>query len=122
MNLEDLIKSGALISSSANEPVLKTVKWDGKEFDVKIKRDMSAADFEYVIKEIGDEDSRMARRVHRLVYLAGGERIPYQTALQFKTSLLVALIGAINEVHQPVDLEAAAPKKTLRQKKSSGTS
>lgn len=121
MNLEELIRSGALLSSANDGPIKKKATWEGKVFDVLIKREMSAADFEYIFKDGDDDDSRMARRVHRLIYLADGERIPYETAKQFKPSLLLSLVMAINEAHKPIDAGDVKVKKNLRQKKSSGT-
>lgn len=121
MNLQQLIESGALLGSSAHDFVKKSVTWEGNTFDVFIKRDMSAADFEYVLKDVGDDDSRMARRVHRFVSLDNGERIPYETALQFKTGLLIALANAINSVQKPLTAESNQVKKNSRRKKSSGT-
>lgn len=120
MNLQDLIAAGALVQMGFDNAISKSVTWEGHTFDVKIKPDASAADFEFIYgTPKADEDSYSARRVHRYVLLPGDERIPYETARKMKNSLLVAICNAINLVH--ADKGAPQTKKTSRQKKSSGT-
>lgn len=120
MNLKDLIAAGAIAKSGFDDAVTRSVTWEGNTFDVKIKRDISAADFEFIYAQAkDDEDSYSARRVHRFVMLTEEERIPYETARQMKSSLLIAICSAINSVH---DQKAIAEKKNLGQRKKSGTS
>lgn len=114
MNLQSLIAAGAFIRG---DYVRKSVKWkhvDGNqeeitnEFDIFVKREQSAADFEFIYRARDDQSSIMVRRVARLVRLGenGEEAIPYETADQFQTGLLLALISAVNEVE-----EENSPKK-----------
>lgn len=108
MNLDSLIAAGAFVRPGL---VKKTVTWkyrdeDEKivtcEFDIHIKKSMSAADFEYIYSPQSDDDVRMAKRVNRLVFLGenGEEVIPYAAAESMKPSLLIVLINALNEVEQ----------------------
>ncbi|OHV12118.1 hypothetical protein [Kushneria phosphatilytica] len=112
MNLEELVRKGT-IDDGFEE---KTVQWDSGdetlEFQVFVKREMSAADYEYIFlntaqlgREEDDSDgSFMARRVHRMVRMQDHAAIPYNTAKRFKQSLLMALCSALNEVERsPVD-------------------
>ena len=114
MDLQSLLAAGAFISG---DYVRKSVKWKHvdanqdeitNEFDVFVKREQSAADFEFIYRARDSDSSLMVRRVSRLIRLGdnGQEPIPYETADQFQTGLLLALVGAINEVE-----EANAPKK-----------
>lgn len=114
MDLQRLLAAGAFIKG---EYVKKSVKWKHvdanqeeitNEFDVFVKREQSAADFEFIYRARDEESSIMVRRVSRLVRLGenGEEAIPYATADQFQTGLLLALVSAINEVE-----EESAPKK-----------
>lgn len=118
MNLQSLLAAGAFISG---DYVRKNVKWthtNGKheevitDFDVFVKRHQSAADFEFIYRPRDDQSSIMVRRVARLIRLGeeGEEAISYDTADQFQTGLLLALVGAINEVE-----EENAPKKKPQQ-------
>lgn len=104
MKLSELIKVGAFIDEGVTS---KTVKWDGHEFDVLVKNEMSASDFEFVYgvgvnkHEVNDSDeSYAARRIHRFIRLDGGtEPVSYEDAVRMKSSLVIALAQAINEVH-----------------------
>lgn len=109
MNLQDLIKSGALIDEGVTQ---RSVTWEGHSFTVLVKNEMSAGDFEYIFgigqrKEKGIDDNdeaHMARRVHRLVRIGekGADLVPYDQAVRMKLSLLLAICAAINEVHGQV--------------------
>ena len=109
--LDDLIAKGAIIAP-ASVRVKKSIHWQSRgddgtavdvNFDVHIKRDMSAADFQFIFSAAHDEDyAMMARRVHRLVTLGenGDEKIPYEAAASMRVSLLIAICNAINEVEK----------------------
>lgn len=122
MNLQDLISAGALSGSTFNDVVKKSVEWEGKTFDVFIKREMSAADFEALIRNVDGEESVMARKVSLFVALKDGERIPFETAMLFKPSLLLKLASAIGDVHDKTDQAETAGKKPSRKRKKSGMS
>lgn len=105
-NLASLISSGAKIKSGV---VRKTVKWtppadeNGKkeqiEFDVFVSVEMSAADAEKIYAFREADDSIMARRVSRRIFLGehGEEKIPFEVANTFNYELLIALTAVINE-------------------------
>ena len=108
MDLQKLIAAGAFIKG---DYVRKSVSWKHvdenqaevvNEFDIFFKRELSAADFEFIYKARDDESSIMVRRVSRLVRLGenGEEAIPYETADQFHTGLLLAFVTAINQVEK----------------------
>lgn len=110
MKLEDLIAAGAIIVNP-DERVKKSVKWTGEvngksaklEFDIHVKREMSAADFEYMVVQSSEPDVvRMARRVSRMVTLGdqGEQSIPYDVAREMKPSLLIAFVEQINLVEK----------------------
>jgi hypothetical protein len=118
MNLNDLIAAGAFVRPGL---VKKSVEWkyrndDGEvvtcNFDVHVKQDQSAADFEFIYARELDDDVRMAKRVHRLVTLGetGEEKIPYDAALTMKPELLIVLCRAINEVEQPGSVNDKKPE------------
>lgn len=128
MNLQSLLAAGAFISG---DYVRKNVKWnhvnDNQEetvtdFDVFVKRDQSAADFEFIYRPRDDESSIMVRRVSRLIRLGenGEEAISYATADQFHTGLLLALVGAINEVEKE-NAPKEKPPKEAEKTEDSGT-
>lgn len=119
MNLQELIKVGAAAPISY---VKRPVKWEGHEFDVEVKSEMTAADFEFVYRSAVDEDSYMARRVHRFIRLKDGEQVPYADAKCFKTSLLISLCAEVNAVHGTEPEAGKQVKKPLRRTKKSGTS
>lgn len=102
MNINDLVALGATANSSV---VKKTISWKQKKeehtFDVFIKKEMSAADFEFIYTNRKEDDTIMARRVTRLIFLGekGEESIPYETASSMRWDLLLAMCKAINEVH-----------------------
>lgn len=109
MNLQALLAAGAFVNNV--ELVRKNIKWEGvneakekviNDFDIFIKPEQSAADFEFIHVSNKIDSAIMARRVSRLVTLGehGEETISYETALQFKPSLLMAMCLAINEVEK----------------------
>lgn len=91
------IKGLLEIGKWSGDIVEKTVTWNGNTFEVKIKKDLSPADFEFIYahSNTGD-DSHMARRVSRSVII-GEEPVGYDIAKMFKPSLLAAVCTAINE-------------------------
>ena len=94
MDLEKLIQVGAF----SQDYVEKSVEWGNNEFTVKIKKEMSPSDFEFIyLLSRGDDDSTMARRVSRSV-LIDGQRISYDVAKKLKHKLLLAMCEAINSV------------------------
>lgn len=134
MNLEELVKQGSVQDGYEQVPV----EWTNDEgeqvaFDIYVKREMSAADYEYIYLGSGrridpengqfiddGSDSFMARRVHRLVRVGDGtEVIPEGTARKFKHTLLMAMASAITKVERPVSVPS---KKNSRKKMNSGTS
>ena len=136
MKLQDLIEIGTV--REGFEPV--DVTWhNGEEeltFSVLAKREMTAADHEYIFLGTGrqrdaegkliedDHDAFVARRIHRMVRLNNdgvAEVIPYETAKRFKGSLLIAMAQALNSIEKQPDVEESK-KKPKTPKKSSGTS
>lgn len=107
MKLSDLVKAGAFIDEGVTT---KTVEWDGNTFDVLVKNEMSASDFEFVYgvgvakHEVNTADeSYAARRIHRFIRLDGGkEAVSYEDAVRMKSGLVIVLTNAINEVHGEV--------------------
>lgn len=115
MNLEQLKSQGSIQDGYAKVPVEWTND-DGDviKFDIYAKREMSAADYEFIYLGTGRErdietgellddplDSMFARRVHRLARLGEDqEPIPFETAKTFKHSLLTAISGAIATVEK----------------------
>lgn len=102
MKLSELLQVG----SRSIEHTEREVSWEGRTFSVYVKSEMSAADFEFIYRSKDeDEDSYMARRVARSIVMEGGEAVPYEDAQKFKTSLLIALCGAIDAVQTPLKKE-----------------
>lgn len=135
MNLADLNK----LATIQDGYVEKSVKWtsdsgDTYKFDVELKREQSAADFEFInygpqpqakrdaagklvkdksgnIEFIRDDEASInARRVSRMVRLKGGESIPYDTVKHWKNSLILVLAGA------QLDVENEAPDREVVKK------
>lgn len=107
-DLASLQGTGVFIDEGIKTETVSWIKQDGSmvEFDVFVKAEMSAADYEFIYLGIGDnkqEPSLMARRVHRLVRMANGQSIPLEDAYRFKRELLGAICEAINraEVVEP---------------------
>ncbi|WP_411887339.1 hypothetical protein [Hydrocarboniphaga effusa] len=106
LKLQDLLGAGVVISDDVvNEKVLWT-REDGElvEFDIFVKREMSAADYEFIFLGLGEgseDKSWMARRVHRMVKMASGEAFPMSDVVRFKPDLLKAICDAINRVESP---------------------
>lgn len=125
MNLSELVGKGAFIDSGITG---KSVSWTNDEgssveFEISIKNEISAADYEFIYLGFGAEDdadserSLMARRVHKLTRIGDGkETIPVEDAKRMKHSLLMAICKRINEVH------ADSKKKPKPRPKKSGTS
>lgn len=114
MNLTDLIGKGALIDEGVTK---RSVEWDGNSFDIYVKNEMSAADFEFIFgigkkaDDIVEDDALFARQVHRLVRIGskGEDAVPHETARRMKTSLLIALSTEIGKV-QGKQAEEVDPK------------
>lgn len=99
MKLSELLQKGASVDLGYED---KIVTWqngdEAVEFDVQVKREISAADFEFIhFGGGGEERSIMARRVHRLA-LMEGEAIPFEDAKRMKVSLLVAIAQVLPNV------------------------
>jgi hypothetical protein len=121
MNLEQLIALGALTERPTF--VEREVKWNGHTFAAKFKTEMNAADYEFIYSvKRSDEDSYVARRISRLVLLAGDVPIPYDEAKKFKHSLLVCIAKVLTQVEEEAAAVAKDEKKPSSQKKNSGTS
>jgi len=126
MNLDQLIARGAIIQPAM---VKKTVTWKHREdgelnedtFDIHVKKDVSAADFQFIFSgQSDDEYALMPRRVHRLVTLGenGEEKIPYPAAASMRLSLLIALCTAINEVEEESELLHGAASENAGEEKN----
>lgn len=106
MDLTTLLNAGAKVVGGL---VKKSIVWENDleekiEFDIFIKQEESAADFEFIFASREEGSAIMARRVARLVRLgnAGEQVIDYETALKFKPSLLLTMCKAINAVQDKV--------------------
>jgi uncharacterized hydantoinase/oxoprolinase family protein len=98
MDIKGLLEIGRW----SGDLVEKTIKWNGHTFEIFVKKDLSPADFEFIYTtEKGKEDSHMARRVARCVFM-DGEPIGYDVAKSLKSSLLAAMCGAINDVQDKI--------------------
>jgi hypothetical protein len=108
MNLEQLMAAGAMLPNSL---VKKTVTWKHRDddkkmmtdiFDVHVKKDMSAADLEFIHLNGNEHEGIMARRVSRLILLGedGSERISFAVAASLQPGLLLSLCEAINAVEK----------------------
>ncbi|MGJ8522298.1 hypothetical protein R84981_000983 [Carnimonas sp. R-84981] len=111
--------------------VERSVSWtndDGQTytFEVELKREQSAADFEFInygpqpvpkrdsagklvkddqgnIEFLADSEASInARRVARMVRLKGGQAIPYETVKKWKSSLILLLSSKQLEVEEEV--------------------
>src|SRR5688572_29474912 len=98
MDLKDLLELGQW----SGDIVLKSIRWNGHDIDVRIKKDLSPADFEFIYTDKkSSDDSYMARRVSRSV-LIGDDLISYDDASKIKPSLLAVMCAAINEVQKEI--------------------
>lgn len=103
-SLDDLLALGVLVASGEHERPVTWVREDGKSvtFKVLVKAEMTAADHEFIYLGMAagsSEDagrSYLARRIHRLVRLAGGAVIPMDVADRMKPELLRAINAAIS--------------------------
>lgn len=136
MFLEKLTSLGAFVGKE--DFVGASFEWapdsDSKpvKFDISIKKELTVADFEFInFGEIGSDDqSVMARRVHRLVRVnavdgvaVGAEQLPLDQVKQFKPSLLMSFIVALNNVENKAATTAKKQKrKASPRKTSSGAS
>lgn len=96
--LSDVLDDDGLIDEGTER---RPVTWNGKTFDVIIKKEMSAADYEFIYFQMDattSDKSILARRVHRMVQQEDGKAIPLAVTSRMKTSLLQAICGQINEV------------------------
>lgn len=98
MDLKTLIEIGTW----SGELVDKSITWKGNVIDLKIRQELSPADFEFIYahQKVGD-DSHMARRVSRSIMI-DNEPIGYEVAKSLKPSLLSAMCDAINQVQNAV--------------------
>ncbi len=96
--LSDVLDDDGLIDEGTEK---REVTWNKKTFDVIIKKEMSAADYEFIYFQMDattSDKSILARRVHRMVLQEDGKQIPLAVTSRMKTSLLQAICGQINEV------------------------
>lgn len=106
---------------------------DAFKFDIFVKLEMSAADYEFIfIESAGHDDPHiMARRIHRMVRVLDGDgsddtalvRIPFETASRFALPLQAAMCLCINEVEREMGKPQQDPGQKVtssRRKKSSG--
>jgi hypothetical protein len=111
MSLENVLAAGATTDPTF---VKQPVEWKTKDaqgdsvvhnFDVFIRKEMTAADFDFIYSKKSDnedENVRACKQIHRFVRMGdGSEVIPFQKALTFKVSLIVALLDAITAVQAP---------------------
>lgn len=110
MRLADLLETGVIDDGVTK----RSVTWNGKTFDIFVKNEMSASDFEFVfgVGEKEGEHAYSAKQVSRFVRIGpnGEDVIPYETALRMKTSLLLAIVAQINDVHGKLTVETPDPK------------
>jgi len=129
MKLQDLLEQGGYVQTGYEKRPVSWTNDDGKAFAffVIVKKEMSAADSEFIawaLKETDDNASMLARRVHRLARFApdetGGEPeiIPLAVAVKMKPSLLAAIIKAIDGVVIPQETTEQAEKNSTRPRKS----
>lgn len=95
-------------------------------FSVKIKKEMSAADAEFIFRPKQDfDDSYSYRRIHRLVLFVvdGGEdeRPSLEQVMDFPLELVNCLGVAIERVQSKKAAAGGVVKKNLRKTKRSGT-
>jgi len=115
MKFSELLEQGGLVAEGVTA---RKVVWNGAEFDVLVKNEMSAADFEFIFatgtRKTGVPDSdeaHMARRVHRLTRLGSDHAVvPYEQAVKMKLPLLLAICAVINSVHAEMLEADNAPK------------
>lgn len=101
-SLNELVASGAFVNEDVRKEKGIWTKEDGSivEFEIFVKAEMSAADYEFIYLGVGDktqEPTYMARRVHRLARMANGDQIPMETASKFKPDLLRAICDVLNK-------------------------
>lgn len=118
MRLTELIAAGAFIDEGVTK---REVTWEGHTFDVWIKNEMSAADWEFVYggthlnKNVDVNDQAFSpRRIHRFVRLGdqGQDVVSYEDAVRMRTSLVLAICEAINAVHGEVTAKKKSPTTT----------
>lgn len=115
MNLDTLIALGGVVPHSITK---KSITWKHRDvstgepvehtFEVFIKRQMSAADAEFIHSSRGEDDAFSARRVHRLVRILdpndaenpNGASIPDDFSQNMDLGLLTTICRAINEVEK----------------------
>lgn len=122
MNIADLVKAIG-VPDFTYEPL--TLECNGVEFKVKIKKQMSAADAEFIFRQKSEFDDAFAyRRIHRFVlFVTEGvdERPTMQQAMEFPLALVGTLGSAIDSVQVKKDAGKPVVKKNLRRRKISGT-
>lgn len=123
MNISELVKAIGVPDFSF-EPV--DLECNGVKFKVKIKKEMSAADAEFIFGSKGEfDESFSARRIHRLVLFvvgeSGDERPTVEQAQGFPMALINDLVSAIERVQMGRFKGGALVKKASRRKKISGT-
>ena len=122
MNISDLVRAIGTPDFTF-EPV--ELECNGIKFKVKIKKEMSVADSEFIFKPKSEfDDSFSCRRIHRLVlFVTEGvdERPTLQQVMEFPIALVSTLGAAIDGVQVKKEAGKSVVKKTLRRRKISGT-
>lgn len=122
MNISDLVRAIGTPDFTF-EPV--ELECNGIKFKVKIKKEMSVADSEFIFKPKSEfDDSFSCRRIHRLVlFVTEGvdERPTLQQVMEFPIALVSTLGAAIDGVQVKKEPGKPAVKKNLRRRMSSGT-
>lgn len=124
MNISELVKAVGGAPDFSYVPL--TLVCNGIEFKVKIKKQMSVADAEFIFKPKADfEDALSIRRVHRLVlFVSEGvdERPTMEQVSAFPIPLMNVIGQAIEKLHLTPAQEGKLVKKISRRARSSGRS
>lgn len=91
MNLEDLVKIGAVVSMDTVEV---PVEWEGHKFTAHVRK-LSYGDYE-AMAGMGEEVSKGATIISKCLFLPDQKRLmSYEEAYQLKPTFAQALIEAI---------------------------
>lgn len=91
MNLEELVKIGAVVSMDTVEV---PVEWEGHKFTAHVRK-LSYGDYE-AMASMGDEVSKGATIISKCLFLPDQKRLmTYEEAYQLKPTFAQALIEAI---------------------------
>lgn len=122
MNISDLVK--AIGAPDYTFEALE-LECNGVKFKVKIKKEMSVADSEFIFRPKSEfDDSFSCRRIHRLVlFVSEGvdERPTMAQVMDFPVALVNTLGQAIESVQLKRSVGNAPVKKNSRRTRSSGT-